>query len=71
MGKVDRLVSVFQLVISTKSLTSSTHDPLCTCHNPEALVKEMIDFCYFLTKANQWSQPGGTCSTPPAFLLPY
>lgn len=31
----------------------------------------MIGFCLFLTKANQWSQPGGTCSTPPAFLLPY
>lgn len=28
-------------------------------------------FDIFLTNANQRSQPGGTCSTPPASLLPY
>ncbi len=31
----------------------------------------LINLLSFLTKANQWSQPGGTCSTPPAFLFPY
>lgn len=36
---------------------------------PQSFSKTWIDL--FLTSANQWSQPGGTCATPPASLLPY